>query len=179
MIAQLYSFAVGALAFIFYTIVFLILMRLRLRIGWVTLQASSGIIIYILFSILSLYFINGFLFWYALGVFLVGWFCFFTLSTAIYVSISARILRTINKQPDLSFSLDGIFRLCIRKPFQKRADFLVFSGLAQKGEFGFRITDTGYKNARRLQAMRRLFGMEGSGLYSSTGGIKMETRAKK
>jgi hypothetical protein len=179
MIAQLYSFVVGAVAFIFYIVVFLILMRLRLRIGWVTLQATSGIIIYILSTILALYLINGFLCWYALGIFSVGWFCFFTLSTAVYVSISARILRTINKQPDQSMPLDDIFRVCIRKPFQERAEFLFVSGFSQKGKFGFRITDTGYKNAKRLQAMRRLFGMEGSGLYSSTGGTKMETRAKK
>jgi hypothetical protein len=114
-----------------------------------------------------------------LGVFSVCWFCFFTLSTAIYVSISARILRTIYKQPDQSIHVDDIFRDCIRKPFQERAEFLVASGLAQKGKVGFRITNTGDKSARRLLAMRHFFGMEGSGLYSLARGKKTETRMKK
>jgi len=179
MIAQLYSFATGLVAFIFYTVVFLILMRLRLKVGWVTLQVFVGGIIHILSSMLSFYFVNDFLYWYALGVFSVCWFCFFTLSTAVYVSISARILRTINNNHDQSSSLDDIFRVCIRQPFQERAEFLVASGLAQKGKFGFRITDTGGKNARSLQALRRFFGMEGSGLYSLDRGIKTKTKETK
>lgn len=179
MTAQLYSFAVGLVTFLLYAVVFLILMRLHFKIGWVALQVIAATVIHILSSVFASNMINGFLYWYALGVFAVCWFFFFTLSTAIYVSISARILRTISKQPDQSISLDDVFRLCILKPFQERAEFLVNSGLAQKGKTGFRITDTGAKSARRLLAMRDFFGMEGSGLYSLDRSIKTETKVKK
>jgi hypothetical protein len=179
MSAQLDSFAIGLVAFIFYIVVFLVLMRLRLRIGWVALQAAAAVLIHILSSILAFNMVNGFLYWHALGVFSVCWFCFFTLSTAVYVSISARILRTINRQPDLSISVDEIFRVCIRRPFQERAEFLAASGQAQKGDFGYKITEAGDRNARRLKAMRDFLGMEGSGLYSLAGGKQMETRTKK
>jgi hypothetical protein len=165
MISQILSFIAGFAALVLYMGVFLALMRLRLRIGWFALQIICGIIIHVLSSLFFYYILQGFLYWYALGIFSVGWFCFFTLGTAIYVSISARILRTINKQPGQSLPLDDIFQVCIREPFNDRAEFLVASGLAQKGANGYRITDIGEKNARRVQWMRLFFGMEGSGLY--------------
>lgn len=105
------------------------------------------------------------MYWHSLAVFLVGWFCFFTLSTAVYVSISARILRAISRQPDQSLPVNEIFRVCVREPFRERAEFLVASGLAQKGPIGYRITVRGEKNASRVRAMRSVFGMDGSGLY--------------
>lgn len=166
MISQVLSFIAGLAALVFYMGVFLVLMRLQLRIGWFALQIITGIIIHVLSSLLFYYLLQGFLYWYALGIFSVGWFCFFTLSTAIYVSISARILRIINKQPGQSLPLDDIFQVCIREPFSERAEFLVSSGFAQKGANRYRITDIGDKNARRVKWMRLFFGMEGSGLYA-------------
>jgi hypothetical protein len=100
------------------------------------------------------------------GIFWVGWFVFFTLSTAIYLSISARILRTIYKGSGQSLLLEDVFKVCVREPYRERADFLAASGLAQKGEFGYRITASGDKIARRVYSLRRFFGMEESGLYS-------------
>jgi hypothetical protein len=179
MMAQLLSFTAGLVAFVFYMAVFLVLIRLRPGMGWFSLQLAAASIIHVLSSILFSYLLKSFLYWHALGVFSVGWFCFFTLSTAIYVSISARILRTIHKYPGQSLPLEDIFRVCVREPFRERAEFLVASGLAQKGEIGYRITDAGDKNARRVHSLRRLFGMEESGLYSLAEGLKDDKRRKK
>ena len=164
---QLLSFAAGFAAFVLYVVLFLILMRFRLGMGWFGLQIVSGILVHILASILFFSMLDGFLYWYALGVFSVCWFFFFMLSTAIYVSVSARVLRTIDQQPAQALMLDEIYDICIRQQFEERIEFLVASGLAQKKESGFRITAQGYKNAQRLLSMRQFWGMEGSGLYSS------------
>lgn len=177
MTAQLLSFVAGLVAFIFYVAVFLVLKRLRPGIGWLTLQVASAGVIHVFSSILFSFLLEGFLYWYALGIFFVGWFCFFTLSTAIYVSISARILRTIYKSPDQSLLLEDVFRVCVREPFRERAEFLAASDLAEKGEIGYRITAAGDKNARRVHSLRRFFGMkESSGLYSLNVGPKNEKR---
>src|SRR6266540_36407 len=102
MLAQLLSFAAGLFAFILYATVFLILMRLKLKVDWFALQFIAGSIVHIISSIFFFYVLNGFFYWYALGVFSFCWFLFFTLSTAIYVSILARILLTIKKKPTRS-----------------------------------------------------------------------------
>ena len=172
MLIQLLSFAAGLVAFIIYIVVFLVLMRFQLKVDWFTLQLIIGSLIHVISSVFFFYIMKGFLYWYALGIFSVCWFCFFTLSTAIYVSISANILRTINRQPEHALSLDEIFNLCIRKPFETRAEFLVVSKLAQKRETGYRISAAGKKNAQRVRAIRHFLGMEGSGLYSSVEVVK-------
>jgi hypothetical protein len=179
MTAQLLSFAAGLVAFVFYVTVFLVIMRFRPGTGWFSLQVAAASIIHILSSMLFSYFLKGFLYWYALGVFSVGWFCFFTFSTAIYVSISARILRTIYKYPGQSLPLEDVFRVCVSEPFRERAEFLVGSGLAQKGEIGYKITDAGVKNALLVLSLRRLFGMEEAGLYALPKGLKHEKRRSK
>jgi hypothetical protein len=62
--------------------------------------------------------------------------------------------------------IDDVFIVCIYEPFKERAESLVASGLARKRANGYRITETGDKNARRVQLMRRYFGIEGAGLYA-------------
>jgi len=178
MIIQLVSFAAGLIAFIFYVLIFLVLMRFQLKVDWFVLQLVIGSLIHIISSAFFYFAIKGFLYWYALGIFSFSWLVFFTLCTAIYVSISANILRTINIQPQHALSIDEIFNYCIRNPFEIRAEFLVFSKLAQKGKVGYRITTSGNKNARVIQAMRRLLGMEGSGLYTSVEVVVKEQGGK-
>jgi hypothetical protein len=166
MLIQFLSFGTGLVAFFFYAAIFLFLMRLHLKIDWFVLQIVIGSVVHVFSSVFFYYTVHGFLYWYALGVFSVCWFFFFTLSTAIYVSISAKMLRTIDEQPEHALSIDDIFNICIRQPFEARVKFLITSKQVKRGEIGYRITDIGAKNALRVQAMRRFWGMAGSGLYS-------------
>jgi hypothetical protein len=170
MISQFMSLLSGLVALIIYMAIFLGLMRLQRRLGWFTLQIILGISIHVLSALLSSLFLQEYVYWYAVGIYSVGWFFFFVLSTAIYVSISARILRTITHQPGASLPLEEIYQRCIREPYRERAEILTESGLAQKGDIGYKITDAGRKTARRVQWMRRVFGMEGSGLYGGRKG---------
>ena len=62
-------------------------------------------------------------------------------------------------------TMDDVFTRCVATPFEGRAEFLVASRLAQKGNIGYRITSHGAQNARRVQWLRTVFVMDGAGLY--------------
>jgi hypothetical protein len=164
---QVLSFAGGFLAFVIFATAFLVLKRLKVKMGWFALQIVVGGSVHVLSTILFLLLWKGFIYWYALGVFAVLWFCFFTLSTAVYVSVSANILRTIRSSPGQSLTVDQIFKMCVQKPFEERAIFLQESGLVKEGRIGFKVTEAGIKNARFVHFMRHLLGLDGSGLYSA------------
>lgn len=168
MMHQLISFGSGLLAFIFYVIAFLILMRFRGGLSWLHLEFLVGLGTHVLSSIVFFYMIPGFLYWYALGVFSVAWVAFFVFSTAIYVSISALILRTIDEQPNRSKSIDDIYNECIKKPFQFRASFFIQTGLIELCDDKYQVTDKGRKAAEKILSLREFLGMqEGCGLYDS------------
>ncbi len=141
------------------------------------MQLVIGIIVHVVSSVFSYYAVNGFLYWYALGFFSVSWFLFFALSTAIYVSISANILRTIDEQPNHTLSIDDIFNICIRQPFETRIEYLINSKQVVRGKIGYKITDIGVKNAGHVHTARQFFRMDGSGLYSSVEERKKEPRS--
>jgi len=165
--AQFLSFAAGFIGFVLYVMIFLLLVRIRGKVEWFKLQVVSASIVHVVSSVFLIVFFDGFLYWYAFGLFSVCWFSFFTLSTAIYVSVSARVLRIIDTQPEHAISVNVIYDICVRPQFEERIEFLVASGLAEKRDNGFRITNQGYRSARRLMSMRQFWGMDGSGLYSS------------
>ncbi len=166
MLPRLLSFAAGMLTFVGYVVAFLVIRRLRPRIGWFALQIITGGAIHIISTILCLFLLKGFVYWYALGIFAVGWFCFFTLSTAVYVSISAKILCTIYKTSNRAMTTDEIFEICIQHPFVKRVKFLLAASQIRKGKTGYQITSTGEKNVKVIRAMRKILNLDGSGIYS-------------
>jgi hypothetical protein len=154
------------MALVIYFAAFLVVIHTRLRLGWFAWQLMLGLAIHAASVIVAYQALNGFLYWYALGSFAVGWFMFFTLSTAVYVSVSARILRALGTRPGNSLAVAEVYRACIRKPFEERAEFLVAAGLAEKGPHGYRITSRGRQSARRVQLLRTVFAMDGAGMYA-------------
>ena len=165
MIFQLLSFGAGFLTVVIYVVIFLILMRLLHNPGWFRLQVLVGGLVHLISTMCFLYIIPDFQYWYSLGAFSVVWFAFFTFSTAIYVSISARILRTLAEAPDACMNMEDIFTVCVQKPFSERALFFVTTGMVKITEGKYRITEKGHHAALRVLALRKLFGMQSSGLY--------------
>ena len=166
LLPQLQSYISGLVFFVVYVILFLFFMQLRPKTGWLGVQIVVAGIILISGSIYLI--LNGteFMFWYVLGIFGVCWFLFFLLSTAVYVSVSARILRMIYRNPAHSMPVDEIYKTCIYFPFFERVKFFIDSGFVQKGTGGYRITKAGQTNANRINTLRHILGMEGTGLYS-------------
>jgi hypothetical protein len=163
------SFFAGLATFLIYVLGFLLFMRQRTHITWFLAQVVLGAAVHVLSSVLLIFTMEGFRYWAALGAFAVCWWFFFVLSTAIYVSISARILRVLAASPGHRLSTGEIYQSCIETPFRERAEFLVVAGLARHDKDGYRITAAGRANAGRIKLVRRLFSMEGSGLYSIKG----------
>jgi energy-coupling factor transporter transmembrane protein EcfT len=135
------------------------------RIGWFLLQVMVGAVVHLVATILFVFCLPGFHYWYSLGVFSVGWFVFFTFSTAIYVSISARILRTLDQCPGRTMTVEEIFDVSVKRPFEERADFFVKTGMVTLDNGKYQITKKGCDSASRILQMRKILGMDGSGLY--------------
>jgi hypothetical protein len=170
----LLSFIAGLLAFTGYIAAYLVILRLRLKIGWLYLQIVVGGVIHIASTLLYAFLLEGFLYWYALGIFAVGWLCFFVLSIAVYVSISANILRKIYKSPKHAMTIKRIYEICGKQPFKERAEFLVGTGQVEQGKAGYQITSTGERNVKIVRMMRRILGLDGSGIYSKDETLKMD-----
>lgn len=163
--SQFSSFGAGFVSLVSYVVVFLIFVRFFTSAHWFTLQVVLGGIVHLLSTAFFFVYWPDFRYWHSLGLFAVGWFLFFTFSTAIYVSISARILRRLFESPGQTMSTEEIFNKCIRPPFELRAHFLVKNGLAEIKDGKFIITTQGRRSAKRISAMRRLFDMDMGGLY--------------
>lgn len=165
---QIASFGLGGVSFILYIAVFLVAMRFRGKLSWLHLQVLSAFLVHLVSTALFFYAVPGFLYWYSLAVFAVAWFAFFLFSTAIYVSISALILRTLDEQNGHSMELDGIYEDCIRKPFRFRASFFAEAGLVELQSGRYRITGKGRKTAEKILSLRDFLGMQdGCGLYDT------------
>jgi hypothetical protein len=164
--SQFSSFGAGLVSLVSYVVVFLIFVRVFSSAHWFTLQVVLGGIVHLLCTAFFFVYWPDFRYWHSLGVFAVGWFLFFTFSTAIYVSISARILRQLFASRNQTMSVEEIFNSCIRPPFEMRAKFLVKNGLAEMKDGKFLITKKGHENAERISNLRRFFDMDTGGLYA-------------
>jgi len=165
---QIASFVLGFASFLFYVLLFLVCMRLRGKFSWLHLQVAFAFPTHLFSTALFFYAVPGFLYWYSLSIFAIAWFAFFLFSTAIYVSISALILRTIDEQPDQSMKIDDIYNECIKKPFQFRTSFFIQTGLIELCDDKYQVTDKGKKAAEKILSLREFLGMQdGCGLYDS------------
>lgn len=164
--SELLSFAAGLAALIAYGAVFLIFVRLFSSSHWFSLQVLLGALVHLVFTALFFIYLPEFYYWHSLGIFSVGWFLFFTFSTAIYVSISARILRQLSSSPNQTMGTVEIFEKCISPPFELRANFLVKNGLAELRDGKYSITPKGRLSAEGISSMRRFFNMDMGGLYT-------------
>ncbi len=161
------SYFIGFLGFIAYLILFLILLRFPLRIGWFILEILTGLIIHLLCSIAGLIFSDGFSYWYQASLYAFLWFCFFFVSSIYSASVSVGIISYLYEQPNHAAPLDQIYQDCIVRVFEKRAEFLVATKQAQKTHQGYLATAMGKRTVHRLQIIQKILGMESQGFYSS------------
>jgi hypothetical protein len=160
------SFLVGAIGFVVYACLFIFLLRLRLRIGWLLLELVLGLIVHVLTSALGVLFITGFSYWYNLSLFAFLWFCLFFVSSIYSVSVTVGIIRYLYNAPDHSASVEEIHKYCIEAPFIERAKFLVNSGQAQKMDQYYLSTTTGKQAVQRIRWINKILGMESKGFYT-------------
>jgi len=160
------SYLIGALGFVVYALLFMFLLRLRLRLGWFLLELVLGVLVHALTSALGLFWITGFSYWYNLSLYAFLWFCFFFVSSIYSVSVTLGIIRYLYDKPNHSASLEEIYEYCIEAPFKERAEFLVNTGQAQKMDRCYVSTIAGKQTVQRMRRINKMLGMEISGFYT-------------
>jgi hypothetical protein len=161
------SFLIGAAGFVVYTLLFIVLLRLRFRLGWFLLELVLGLMVHVLTSILGAIWIPGFSYWYNLSLYAFLWFCFFFVTSIYSVSVTVGIIHYLYNRPDHSASLGEIYEYCILIPFKERAGFIVSIGQAQKTDQGYVSTPAGKLTVRRIRWINKILGMESKGFYTN------------
>ena len=161
------SYLMGFINFIIYVIVFLFLLRLPLKIGWLALEVLTGMIVHIISSIIGFFLFDGTSYWHQASLYAFLWFCFFFVTSIYSASLSVGIIDYLYKQPQHTASLNDIYQNCVKNVFEQRAEFLILQGLAIKTDHGFIITPKGKVSVQQLQFINNTLGMESRGFYSS------------
>ena len=97
------------------------------------------------------------------------WFCvivFLFVYSAVYKSVSLRVLLRLSQPNGNSVTFDEISRQLIRPRFEERATILVEAGHVEFRQGHFEVTEKGRGMAARFRRVRRLLGIENAGLYS-------------
>ena len=161
------SYFIGFIGFISFVVLFVVLLRFPIKIGWFVLEILTGLVVHIITSFVGSLLFDGFSYWYQASLYAFLWFCFFFITGIYSASVSIRILSYLYEQPNYTAPLTDIYKHCIIKVFENRAEFLVVTKQAQKSEQGYLATAMGKRTVDRLQIIQRTLGMESQGFYSS------------
>jgi hypothetical protein len=161
------SYLVGAAGFLLFAACFIVLLRIRLPIGWFLLEILLGILIHLLASAAGFLLMDGFSYWYNASLFAFLWFCFFFVTSIYSVSVSVGIISYLYKRPGRTAPLGDTFELCVLQPFRERAGFLVATGQASRVGERYAATEAGRRTVRRLRLLHRILGMTSHGFYST------------
>jgi hypothetical protein len=170
MTPALLSFAYGVGSFAVYAVVALIILRLPGNVPPVARLSGLALLIHAVATAAGVFAFEALPYWY--GASLYG-FCFiFYLFgfSAVYKSVSLRILTELARQPDWGISLREVADAHVRPSFAGRAALLVAAGYAEEVGGRFRLTEYGRKMAGRLAVVQRVFGVARSGLYGAADG---------
>ena len=120
-------------------------------------------------------FAGPFAYWPAAAVSGFGAVCWLFAFSAVYKSVSLRILTQLARAPGHAMPLETITEEYVRPEFESRVALLVKMGCAEATDEGYAATATGNDTARRIETIRRACGVSGSGLYD---GNALEERSE-
>jgi hypothetical protein len=109
--------------------------------------------------------VGPFAYWPAAAVSGFGAVCWLFAFSAVYKSVSLRVLTELARTPGGALPLDEITEEYVRSEFAARVAVLVKMGCAEETEDGYAATAKGNSTARRIEAVRRACGVSGGGLY--------------
>lgn len=156
---------VGLACFLLHAVVSLIALRLPARMSPVARHASSALGTHIVGVAIAALVVGPFAYWPVAatnGLLAIGWLFAFS---AVYKSVSLRILMHLDRLPSHTLGVDTIAESYVRPEFEARALVLVKMGCAGKSNGEFMLTEKGSAVARRIEGIRRAWGIEGTGLY--------------
>ena len=165
-----FSYLIGVIGFVVYALLFIFLLRVHLRLGWLLLELVMGVMVHAVTSALGMFWITGFSYWYNLSVYAFLWFCFFFVSSIYSVSVTVGIVSYLYDKPDHSSPLEEIYKFCIEAAFKERIEFLVNTRQAQKMGQCYVSTIAGKRTVQRMRRINKILGMKNSAFYSTLEG---------
>jgi hypothetical protein len=167
------ALAVGLFCFLLHAAVTLCWLRLPGRVSPVTRHGISAIGTHVLGIVLAALFAAPFAYWPAAAVSGFLAVCWLFTFSAVYKSVSLRILTRMAHVPGNELSFDTITDDHVRSEFAARVAVLVKMGCAEETADGYAITGKGSETARRVALIQRACGIGQSGMY---GGCAMTER---
>jgi hypothetical protein len=104
-------------------------------------------------------------YWPAAAVSGFGAVCWLFAFSAVYKSVSLRILSQLSRTPGHALPFEVIARDYVRPEFEARVAVLVKMNCAEEAASGYAATAAGKATARRIAGIQRACGIEASGLY--------------
>jgi len=140
------------------------------RSGWtapVARHAASALSTHVLGVLVAAWWIGPFAYWSAAAVSGFGAVIWLFLFSAVYKSVSLRILRELHRLPNHALPLATITVEYVRPEFEHRIRVLMRMGCARETDRGYEVTRKGIDTASRIAVVQWVFGIATSGLYGS------------
>jgi hypothetical protein len=156
----------------------LVWLRLPGRMSPVARHAASALTTHALGIAFAAVAVGPFAYWPAAavsGFLAVGWLFAFS---AVYKSVSLRILSQLDGAPGHALPFETIANEYVRPEFEARTLVLVQMACAEVLEGGFAVTEKGSATARRIEAIRRACGVEGNGFYAVNVSVERSENGK-
>ncbi len=165
---------VGLCCFLLHAAVTLCWLRLPGRVSPVARHGVSAIGTHVLGIVWGAQLIGPFAYWPAAAVSGFGAVCWLFAFSAVYKSVSLRILTQLARTPGNALSLESITGEHVRPEFAARVAVLVRMGCAEETAEGYTITGKGSETARRIALIQRACGIEQSGMYGGSTSAERE-----
>jgi hypothetical protein len=156
---------VGLACFAAHAAVSLVWLRLPGRTSPVARHAASALGTHVLGVGLAAWLVGPFAYWPAAAVSGFGAVCWLFAFSAVYKSVSLRLLVQLARSPGNALPVPTVTAEYVRPEFEARAALLVRMGYAAVTADGFAVTGAGNAAARRLGMIRRACGIAHGGLY--------------
>jgi hypothetical protein len=156
---------VGLGCFALHAAVSLVWLRLPGRTSPIARHAVSALVTHALGVAFAAVAVGPIAYWPAAavsGFLAVGWLFAFS---AVYKSVSLRILTQLDRTAGHALPVETITECQVRPEFEARALVLVKMTCAEVLGGKFAVTEKGTATARRIEAIRRVCGVKGNGLY--------------
>ncbi|MBA4189952.1 MAG: hypothetical protein C0467_18360 [Planctomycetaceae bacterium] len=159
---------VGLCCFVAHVAVTLVWLRVRRGPSPVARHAVSALSAHILGVIAAANLVGPFAYWPVAAVSGFGAVCWLFAFSAVYKSVSLRILTQLNRTPENTLTFEAITQDYVRPEFEARVAVLMKMNCANEVDGCYTATETGNATARRIGVIQRACGIDGSGLYSDS-----------
>lgn len=156
---------VGLCCFAAHVAVTLVWLRVTRGPSPVVRHAASALGTHAVGVLVGAWVAGPFAYWPVAAVSGFGAVCWLFAFSAVYKSVSLRILSQLSRTPGHLLPFEVIASDYVRPEFEARVAVLVKMGCAEDVADGYAATAAGNATARRIAGVQRACGIEASGLY--------------